>query len=349
MTPKKKQILIPIELSGSRIDAAVHRLLPEYSRGKIQLWIKDGHVLVDGKKVESKKKIIGGEILIVDIQEDEELKQFEPENIPIDVIFEDEDLIVLNKAHGMVVHPAAGNWRGTLLNGILNRFPGNESMPRAGIVHRLDKDTSGLMVIAKNEIAQQHLVRQLQNRTVKREYRAIVWGQVWKNGSVNEPIGRHPSVRVKMAVNKIHGKDSVTHYEVLERFGHHTYLRCNLESGRTHQIRVHMDHINTPLVGDQTYGNKKIIPIKELSEELKNAVFNFPRQALHAIGLGLIHPTTNKFTKWNIDLPEDMKKLLEIIRSEPNNSLNSFKDDDKGLNGEIIYIKDNPEDTEFDN
>lgn len=340
MTINKKQILIPPELNGLRIDSAVHKLLPEYSRGKIQAWIKGGHITIDGQTISSKKKIIGGENLIIEIQEEEELKQFRPENIDIDIIYEDKDIFIVNKKPGMVVHPAAGNWGGTLLNAILFHYPENEVLARAGIVHRLDKDTSGLMVVARNEKAQLNLIKQLQNKAVKREYRAIVWGQIWKNGTVNEPIGRHPTNRVRMAVNKIHGKESVTHYDVLERFGQHTYLRCNLETGRTHQIRVHMSFIKSPIVGDPVYGMKKIIPLKQLSDELKQKVFNFPRQALHAIGLGLIHPSSNKFMKWDIPLPDDIKGLLEIIRAEPNNALELPKKNKDGFAGEIIYTKD---------
>ena len=195
------------------------------------------------------------------------------------------------------------------------------------------------MVVARNEKAQLNLIKQLQNKAVKREYRAIVWGQIWKNGTINEPIGRHPTNRVRMAVNDIHGKDSVTHYEVLERFGQHTYLRCNLETGRTHQIRVHMSFIKSPIVGDPAYGMKKIIPLKHLSDEFKHKVFNFPRQALHAISLGLIHPSLNKFMKWDIPLPEDIKGLLDIIRAEPNNSLELSKKNKDVFSGEIIYTK----------
>jgi 23S rRNA pseudouridine1911/1915/1917 synthase len=183
------------------------------------------------------------------------------------------------------------------------------------------------MVVAKDEVSQQHLVRQLQSKKVNREYRAIVWGQIWKNKSINEPIGRHPTVRVKMAVNKINGKDSTTHFEVLERFGLHSYLRCNLETGRTHQIRVHMQFNDSPIVGDPVYGLKKIIPTKNIPSDLRKASLEFHRQALHAIGLGLIHPFTNEPMRWVIDLPEDMKALLDIIRNEVIPVKESFKFD----------------------
>ena len=344
MASNKKDILMPQELSGLRIDAAIHKIFPEYSRGRIQAWIRDGHIKVDGQSLAPKKKIIGGENISIDFQPDDEVKQFEAEDMIIEAVYEDDHILVINKPAGLVVHPGAGNWSGTLLNGLLHHFPENKVLARAGIVHRLDKDTSGLMVVSKNEVAQQHLIKQLQNKTVKREYRCIVWGQVWKNGVVKEPIGRHPTVRVKMAVNKIHGKESVTHYEVLERFGHHSYLRCNLETGRTHQIRVHMSHVQAPIVGDPVYGIKKIIPVRELSQDLKDEVFGFPRQALHAIGLGLIHPATNEFMRWDIDLPDDMKKLLELIRAEPNKSPKPFMLSDEDFDGEVIYTSEDLDD-----
>jgi len=316
MASKKKEFKVPTELGGQRIDTVIQSLLPEYSRTRIQRWIKDGHIKVDNLLINPKKKIIGGEYIEIDIQPDEQSYQFEPEEIPLDIIFEDDHILVINKPPNLVVHPAAGNWSGTLLNGILNHSPSNKKLPRAGIVHRLDKNTTGLMVVAKDEVSQQHLVRQLQSKKVNREYRAIVWGQVWKNKSINEPIGRHPTVRVKMAVNKINGKDSITHYEVLERFGLHSYLRCNLETGRTHQIRVHMQFNESPIVGDPIYGLKKIIPTKNMTVDLRNATLDFNRQALHAIGLGLIHPFTKKPMRWVIDLPADMKALLDVIRNE---------------------------------
>jgi len=189
----------------------------------------------------------------------------------------------------------------------------------------LDKETSGLLVVAKTLNAQTHLVQQLQARTVKREYRAIVWGQLWKNGTVNQPIGRHPSIRTRMAIH-LSGKPAITHYEILERFGVHTYLRCNLETGRTHQIRVHMQYLKAPIVGDPVYGLKSIMPIKSMSDELRQHVLGFNRQALHAIRLGLIHPLSGEVMEWSIDLPDDMKALLEIIRAEQLDEIKSLED-----------------------
>ena len=312
----KREILVPQHLSGKRLDFVIHELMHDFSRSKIQQWIQQGHVKVNGLIFQPKKKLYGGELLEIFVQKDQEQLQFEAEDIDLDIIYSDDDIAIINKPVGMVVHPAAGNWSGTMLNGILNCYPNNSLLPRAGIVHRLDKDTSGLLVIAKNEIAQNNLIKQLQKKTVYREYRAIVWGQIWQNKTIHKPIGRNPRNRLKMAINEINGKDSITHFEVLERFAFHTYLKCNLETGRTHQIRVHMQHNQTPIVGDPIYGFKKIIPSKEFSDNLKNNVLNFNRQALHAIKLGLIHPTTNEEMFWEINLPSDMKNLLQVIRQE---------------------------------
>lgn len=321
MKQEKLELIIPNTSIGKRADIALHELMSAYSRAKIQEWIKSGFVLLEGKKISSRDIVMGGEKVIVKVQQDEKELQFQPENIPIKIAYEDEDLLVINKDKNMVVHPAAGNWSGTLLNAILFHIPENKALPRCGIVHRLDKDTTGLMVVAKDEITQSSLIRQLQSKKVFREYRAIVWGQVLVNKSIDLPIGRHPSIRTKMAINKNNGKNAVTHYEVLERFMMHSYLRCKLETGRTHQIRVHMSHNTSPIVGDRTYGLKRIIPTKEISLALKEAAINFPRQALHSSSLGLIHPKTKKNMRWDIDLPEDMKNLLDLIRSESSISL----------------------------
>lgn len=308
-------LTIPHHLGGSRLDVALQKLLPDYSRSRLQAWIKDGQVTLDGAASTAKTKVWGGESIKVIAQAKPETQAFLPENIPLDVIYEDDAILVINKPAGMVVHPAAGNWSGTLLNALLFYVPSLKDVPRAGIVHRLDKETSGLLVVAKTIAAQTHLVRQLQARTVKREYRAIVWGQLWKNGTVNQPIGRDPRARTKMAINKM-GKPAITHYEILERFSVQTYLRCNLETGRTHQIRVHMQHLKAPLVGDPVYGYKNIVPIRAMTQTLRDAVADFHRQALHAIKLGLIHPTTEEFIEWQIELPDDMKMLLEAMRYE---------------------------------
>lgn len=307
---------VPNSLAGLRLDQVLSRLLPDYSRSRLQAWVKEGLVLVDGQAATNKQKVYGGERLTIAPQEDPETTAFKAEAIDLDVVYEDDHIIVINKPAGMVVHPAAGNWEGTLLNALLHHCPALKEVPRAGIVHRLDKDTSGLLVVAKTIAAQTSLVRQLQARTVKREYRAIVWGQVWRNGTVDTMIGRHPTARTKMSVLRVGGKPAVTHYEVLERFAVHTYLRCRLETGRTHQIRVHMQHLGAPMVGDPVYGLRGIVPNQMITPTLKAALKAFKRQALHAVKLGLIHPATGEYMEWQADLPDDMKALLEAMRFE---------------------------------
>ncbi len=305
---------IPDNLAGLRLDQALSKLLPDYSRSRLQGWIKEERVLVDDKPASNKQKVWGGEQIRITPQAPQEESAFKGEDIALNIVFEDEQILVVNKPAGMVVHPAAGNWEGTLLNALLHYLPQLHDLPRAGIVHRLDKDTSGLLVVAKTIAAQTSLVRQLQARTVKREYRALVWGQVWKNGTVDTEIGRHPHARTKMAVTRTGGKSAITHYEVLERFAVHSYLRCRLETGRTHQIRVHMQHLGAPMVGDQVYGLRGIVPNKSMTPTLREALKIFKRQALHAVRLGLIHPASGEFMEWQIELPADMKALLEAMR-----------------------------------
>lgn len=298
-----------------RLDQALQKLLPEQSRSRLQAWIKEGRVTIDDQATTSKLKVWGGEKVQIVPQESPQVSAFKAQDIALDIVYEDDHLLVINKPAGMVVHPAAGNWEGTLLNALLFHLPQLNELPRAGIVHRLDKDTSGLLVVAKTIAAQNSLVRQLQERTVKREYRAIVWGNIWRNGKVDQPIGRHPHSRTKMAVTKM-GKPSATHYEVLERFAVHTYVRCMLETGRTHQIRVHMQYLKAPLVGDPVYGLRGIVPHRAMTQTLIDALGGFKRQALHAIRLGLIHPESGEAMQWQIELPADMKALLEAMRAE---------------------------------
>lgn len=308
-------LIIPHNLGGLRLDQALQQLLPEYSRSRLQSWIKDGLITIGQQATSAKLKVWGGEQVQIVPQTAPEENAFKAQDIAIDIVHEDEAILVINKPAGLVVHPAAGNWDGTLLNALLHYAPQLQDVPRAGIVHRLDKDTSGLLVVAKTLTAQTHLVRQLQARTVKREYRAIVWGQIWRNGTVNQPVGRHLRSRTRMAVVS-NGKPAVTHYEVLERFAVHTYLRCLLETGRTHQIRVHMQHLKAPMVGDAVYGMRGILPLRAMPQTLRDAVQHFPRQALHAVRLGLIHPVTAQPMEWQVELPADMKALLEAMRSE---------------------------------
>lgn len=316
MTEKNsQQLTVPDHLGGKRLDLALLDLLPEHSRNRLQTWIKEGHVELDGKVVTPKVKVWGGEQITINTPPNQEAHAYEPEDIELDVVYEDNALLVINKPAGLVVHPAAGNWGGTLLNGLLFHFPKLAEVPRCGIVHRLDKQTSGLLVVAKTLEAQTDLVRQLQARTVKREYRTIVWGQVWRNGKINQPVGRHAHVRTKMAVTTT-GKPAVTHYEVLERFGTNSYLRCNLETGRTHQIRVHMQYMKAPIVGDPVYGIGNIIPHRLMNESLREVVGDFKRQALHAVKLGLIHPVSQEPMEWQIELADDMKILLEAMRED---------------------------------
>jgi 23S rRNA pseudouridine1911/1915/1917 synthase len=317
LQPIKKSLTlcVPADLGGQRLDVALQKMLPEHSRSRLQSWIKDGLVTVDGNSSTAKTKVWGGESVEVEVQPKPEQQAFKAQEIPLNIIYEDTHILVIDKPAGMVVHPAAGNWEGTLLNALLFHAPQLNDVPRAGIVHRLDKDTSGLLVVAKTIPAQTHLVRQLQARTVKREYRAIVWGQLWRNGVVDQPIGRDPRSRTKMAINRA-GKPALTRYEILERFSVQTYLRCNLETGRTHQIRVHMQYLKAPLVGDPVYGYRGIVPIRAMTQTLREAVSKFNRQALHAIKLGLIHPATNEWIEWQIDLADDMKQLLEAMRHE---------------------------------
>lgn len=308
-------LTIPHDLGGLRLDVALQRLLPDHSRSRLQAWIKEDLVTVDNKPSSAKTKVWGGEQVRVQVQAKPEFFAFTAEDIPLEIVYEDEHILVINKPAGMVVHPAAGNWNGTLLNALLFHAPQLKDVPRAGIVHRLDKDTSGLLVIAKTLAAQTNLVRQLQARTVKREYRAIVWGQIWRNGTIDQPIGRDPRSRTKMAINRM-GKPAITRYEVLERFSVQTYMRCNLETGRTHQIRVHMQFLKAPIVGDPVYGFRNIIPIRAMTQTLRDEVSQFNRQALHAIKLGLNHPATDEFMEWQIELAADMKALLEAMRHE---------------------------------
>jgi 23S rRNA pseudouridine1911/1915/1917 synthase len=334
-------LTIPASLGGQRLDIALQQLLPEHSRSRLQAWIKEGLVTLDATRTTAKTKVWGGEKVAILLPENPQENAFKPENIPLNVVYEDDTLLVINKPAGLVVHPAAGNWSGTLLNALLYYLPQLSEIPRCGIVHRLDKDTSGLLVVAKTLEAQTNLVRQLQARTVKREYRAIVWGQLWRNGKVDEPIGRNPHNRKKMAIVR-GGRPAITHYEVLERFGVNTYVRCNLETGRTHQIRVHMQSLKAPLLGDPAYGIGNIIPHKLMTQTLKDAVAGFKRQALHAIKLGLVHPKTNQMMEWQIELADDMKALLEAMRHE--DAPMDEEPFDFGVDENGLYVGENDDD-----
>jgi 23S rRNA pseudouridine1911/1915/1917 synthase len=290
------------EFCGVRIDKVLAQLVPEYSRSRLQQWIEAGYVAVDGQPARAKTLALGDETIVVVPQAAPEDQAFKPEPMALSIIHEDAAILMIDKPAGLVVHPAAGNWSGTLLNGLLHHAPALAGVPRAGIVHRLDKDTSGLMVVAKTLAAQTDLVRQLQARTVKREYLALVWGQPHVSGKVEAAIGRHPRDRVKMAVSEnASAKSALTHYQRLAtgRLDGKTVslMRCQLETGRTHQIRVHMQSIGFALVGDTLYGKQHLASV-------------FPRQALHAYRLGLIHPASGKNLEWSAATPEDFSALL---------------------------------------
>jgi 23S rRNA pseudouridine1911/1915/1917 synthase len=306
-------IQVPNELGNKRFDQIAAQLFPDYSRARLQTWIKEGSLLVDGQPKKAKEKLVGGEMLTLDVELQPE-GEWLPEAMDIPIVYEDDHIIVINKPMGLVVHPAAGNLTGTLLNGLLHHCPDLQNIPRAGIVHRLDKDTTGLMVVAKTLQAQNHIVDQLQSREMGREYEAVVQGTLTGGGTVKEPIARHAKDRTKMAVHPT-GKEAITHYRVLERFPVHTHVRVKLETGRTHQIRVHMAHIQHPLVGDPTYGGRVRLP-KGVSSQLRDALSGFPRQALHAKHLELHHPATDELMHWEVPLPQDFENLLLALRNE---------------------------------
>jgi 23S rRNA pseudouridine1911/1915/1917 synthase len=302
---------IPDALSGERLDRIAAELFPDYSRSVLQEWIKNGELKVDGKASKSRDKHYAGAKLTL-VAQLENNDQWVAEDIPLNVVYEDDDLLVINKPADWVVHPAAGNPRGTVMNAILHHCPESATLPRAGIVHRLDKDTTGLMVVAKTLPAHHALVKQLQKRDIKREYEALVYGEMTGGGTVNESIGRHPHHRTKMAVEPLHGKEAVTHYRVKKRYHGLTHIDVSLETGRTHQIRVHMSHIKYPIVGDTTYAGRSRIP-EGASQVVVDALKMFPRQALHARRLGLFHPSSGEYIEWEAELPDDMRKLLSVL------------------------------------
>lgn len=301
---------VPYEMAGLRLDQALAELFPDYSRSKLQTWVKAGRVTVDGEQLKARDKLEGGEDIELDA-EAEVVIAAEAEDIPLEIVFEDESLLIVNKPAGLVVHPAIGNWQGTLLNALLNHAPQLETLPRAGIVHRIDKDTSGLLMVAKTLQAHNSLTGQLQERTIHREYLAITRGRMTAGGTVDEPIGRHPSDRLRYVVRQS-GKEAVTHYRVVQRFARHTLIRVKLETGRTHQIRVHMAHIRFPLLGDPVYGGRFQMPAG-CSEQLEKELRSFKRQALHAAKLGLQHPVTDAYMEWEAPLPDDMTRLLAAL------------------------------------
>lgn len=303
------ELTIPADYAGLRLDQALAKLLPDWSRSRLQTWIGEDRVTLDGVKTSVKQKVWGNEHIRILPQDSAAESVYTAEAISLTIVYEDEAIIVVNKPAGLVTHPGNGNWQGTLLNALLYHAPQLEGVPRAGIVHRLDKDTSGLLAVAKTLEAQTNLVRQLQQRTVKRDYLALVLGEITRAGSVDAPVGRHPVHRTKMAITHT-GKPAVTHYQVLENFSGCTLLQCSLETGRTHQIRVHMHSIGHPLAGDPVYGGNP----KNIQQAIGQRLADFPRQALHAQKLALTHPQTQQMLAWEADIPADMDNLLHTVR-----------------------------------
>lgn len=299
---------------GKRLDQALSDLFPDYSRTRIKEWILDDKVQLDGKVVNlPRERVMAGQQVLINAEMAEETR-WKAQDIELNIVYEDGDILVIDKPAGLVVHPGAGTPDGTVLNALLHRYPEIAEVPRAGIVHRLDKDTTGLMVVAKTIPAQTHLVEALQRRDITREYEAIAVGHMTAGGTVDEPIGRHANLRTHMAVTPT-GKPAVTHYRVMEKFRAHTRLRLRLETGRTHQIRVHMAYIKHPLVGDPVYGGR-LRPIRNATPEFTAALRGFRRQALHATMLRLAHPVTCELMEWHSPIPQDMVDLIEVLRAD---------------------------------
>ncbi len=308
-----QQKIVPAELSGQRLDQALARMFPEYSRSRLKSWLLQGFITVDERPMRPRDAVIGGESVLLQPQAETVLTS-EPEPLELDIIFADDHCLVVNKPAGLVVHPGAGNQRGTLLNGLLHHEPGLQQLPRAGIIHRLDKDTSGLLLVAKTLEAHTFLTRALAEREIARHYLAVCAGVLTGGGSIDEPIGRHPVDRLKMSVQK-EGKAAVTHYRVIQRFAAHTYISVQLETGRTHQIRVHFAHRRHALVGDQTYGGRLAIPAGA-SDRLRNTLRQFRRQALHAGKLAFEHPQSGEKLEFKVAPPGDFADLLSALAED---------------------------------
>ena len=311
----KRKIVKNIKLSsfhaGSRLDIVIAKEYPEYSRTHIKRWIEKGFLTLNGKQVKPRTKIMGNEIVEIRAEEEELIKDL-PEDMDIDIIFEDEDLIVVNKASNLVVHPGAGNKKGTLVNGLLAYNKNLSFLPRAGIVHRLDKNTSGLLISAKNESTYINLVRQLKERLISRKYLALVVGEPISGGKIDEALGRHPRYRTKQAVVK-KGKNALTFYKIVEKYRGYSLLEASLSTGRTHQIRVHFAYLGYPIVGDNTYGGKRKFPAG-ISEMTREKISQFPRQALHASKLQFRHPQTGNRVSLHAPLPRDMSDLISFLK-----------------------------------
>ncbi len=314
MSQINESIQIPDHLSGQRLDVALTELYPDFSRSRLKHWIEQGQILLDGQQVKPKTRVIAQQSLQLNVMFEDANPACEAEAIPLDIIFEDEHLLVVNKPAGLVVHPAAGHASGTLQNALLHHAPACQHVPRAGIVHRLDKNTTGLMVVAKTLEAHHALVAQLQARDMHREYQAVVQGVMTGGGMVDQPIGRNPHDRKKMAVRE-DGKPAVTHYRVLQRFRAHSHIHVQLETGRTHQIRVHMQHLRYPIVGDPVYGGRSKLP-PAADEQLLQQLQAFRRQALHAWRLSLTHPATGEAAQWQAPLPQDIQALVDALQHD---------------------------------
>lgn len=311
--PLHLSAVIPAELAGKRLDQALSAIFTEHSRSRMQAWIRKGDVLLDGIPAAQRYRVSGGESVAIDTTIEPQ-QSWDAEEIPLEVIHEDAQLLVINKPAGLIVHPGAGNPQHTLLNALLHHDPDLRLVPRAGIVHRLDKDTSGLMVVARMPETHTALIAELQQRVVKREYQAIVTGVMTAGGTVDQPIGRHPHKRVRMAVVD-RGKEAVTHYRIIKRYRAHTQIRVMLETGRTHQIRVHMAYLKHPIVGDPQYTGRNRFPAG-IRQELLEKLQDFPRQALHADTLSLVHPRTGEQISFHAPLPTDMQGLLAALKED---------------------------------
>lgn len=309
----QQTLIIPDIYAHERLDQTLAKLLPEFSRTQIKEWLEAGYILVNGDILKGKVKVKGGETIEIDAIPKAQ-PAWEPQAIPLNIIHEDDSLIVINKPAGLVVHPGTGNSDRTLLNALLHHAPQLQNLPRAGILHRLDKDTSGVLVVAKTAAALKSLSQQLKRRTLLREYQAIIAGTMISGGMVDAPVGRHPLQRKRMAVTET-GKTAVTHYRVAEKYRAHTRLKLRLETGRTHQIRVHMAHIRYPIVGDKTYGGR-IQLSKGMTPELVKMLRTFKRQALHAFAIGFIHPESEEEVRFEVDLPQDIQELIQTLRDD---------------------------------
>ena len=305
------QIIIPERMIDKRVDLALSEMLPDYSRSKVTAWIKSGDALINKKKFKPKDKVSGNEMVFLTLTQKDN-NYWLPEKIDLNIVYEDDHIIVINKPFGLVTHPGAGNLNGTLANALLYHDSSLSSLDRSGIVHRLDKNTSGLMVVSKNLKSQKFLVDQMQNHLVEREYSAIVYGHMISGGSINEPIGRDSKDRVKQTISA-NGKEAISHYRVIDRFKSHTHVKVVLETGRTHQIRVHLSHIGHPLIGDPMYGGRVRFP-KKANTKLKHTLSHFDRHALHSKKLTLDHPATGESMTWKANLPDDMQVLLSSLK-----------------------------------